>query len=573
MSKFWILFKTLFKLQFSPKLKDAKARRNYRIAIGAIAVIYVILMAFVCAGIVSAAYSIKKVGGVDEMLMLIYIVGMTFVVIFGTIALISTLYQSRDVEFLSTLPVSPGVVFLVKLLIAYIYEALICAAVIFIPSLVLGIATSQGILYYLGALLALIIVPALPMLLTSLLAVPGMYVVSFFKSRKELGTILIILVFAAIMILYYLFIFSIQSGGGEVATDVEEALIGAFAQVDKFGIILFPLYMIAKFMTGVGVFGLQLAASIPLSLLMSIASIAALLAVVFFISKATYSRGVRAQLENRKTAVKTNGEFKFESIKSAIVKKDFKYLLRISTFGFQCLSGIVLCPVLGIALSIANSATSEMQLEELMMFNSIMSYMSYVIIFMMSGSLITAAATAFTREGKEYKILRTLPISAKEIVQAKIRLPIILSMVSIALGFVACMVMSLTRGIFNAVDFFGTLSISIAFSYFANHFAIYNDLKSPKLEWTAPMEAVKNNKNAMVPTFICLGITMLAFIGLLIMKVVLVGFEAVGLIFEANLISIIVYAVLLGIFILIGVLARNRLYNNAELLWQDASFR
>lgn len=92
--------------------------------------------------------------------------------VFGTVAVFSYMYFSRDNEFLMSLPVRPGTVFAAKLTVIYVEEAAVGAVLAFPGAIVLGIATAQGAAFYIMTLIAVALVPLCALLLGALIAVP-----------------------------------------------------------------------------------------------------------------------------------------------------------------------------------------------------------------------------------------------------------------------------------------------------------------------------------------------------------------------------------------------------------------
>lgn len=88
-----------------------------------------------------------------------------------------------------------------------------------IPALVtVGIAVGLNAWYYVTVILAAFVVPAIPMVIVSLLAIPLMYVVSFFRNKGAVASVAMILLFGAVFGGYYAILGKL-SGGGDVEID------------------------------------------------------------------------------------------------------------------------------------------------------------------------------------------------------------------------------------------------------------------------------------------------------------------------------------------------------------------
>ena len=96
--------------------------------------------------------------------------------VFTTISLVKALYFSRDNFVLLTLPTTPSIVFLSKLLVHYVNE-LKKNALFLIPLFIAyGINTRLPIYYYPWMLAMFLLIVTLPVLLGALISIPAMYI-------------------------------------------------------------------------------------------------------------------------------------------------------------------------------------------------------------------------------------------------------------------------------------------------------------------------------------------------------------------------------------------------------------
>ena len=104
---------------------------------------------------------------------------------------------------------------------------------------------------------------------------------------------------------------------------------------------------------------------------------------------------------------------------------------------------------------------------------------------------------------------------------------------------------------------FGTIFL-LLYNYGYNCVCVYIDLRRPKLNWSTPNEAVKNNRNAVVPMLINMAIGILLII-IPIMFVIIIPSEIVA--------KIISWVILCGMGATAAVVCHNLLYANVDKLF------
>ena len=136
-----------------------------------------------------------------NVLVFIFTIMMALSIISNTVSLIKTLYFSRDNFVLLTLPTTPEVVFLSKLLVHYIFE--LKRNIMFLIPLFIayGINTKLPIYYYPWMIVIFLFVVMIPVLIGALLSIPSMYVYQALKKRKVLMYSLIVLGVVGLVVL------------------------------------------------------------------------------------------------------------------------------------------------------------------------------------------------------------------------------------------------------------------------------------------------------------------------------------------------------------------------------------
>ena len=109
-----------------------------------------------------------------------------------------------------------------------------------------------------------------------------------------------------------------------------------------------------------------------------------------------------------------------------------------------------------------------------------------------------ALSTAVTREGKGHDFIKSLPVSAKTLIHAKLAVGFGLVAVGVIAAMIALAVMIpgfMTEAIL-------ALILVLIFCFACACLALSRDVKKPKLDWVTEQEAVKQNFGVLISMLI-----------------------------------------------------------------------
>ena len=172
---------------------------------------------------------------------------------------------------------------------------------------------------------------------------------------------------------------------------------------------------------------------------------------------------------------------------------------------------------------------------------------------MMGIGMNIGAATCISREGEAFLYSKMIPVAPRDQLRAKSYLYLIISAVSIVAGLIVMLIMG--GQWLHVLLSMGFLAL---YDYGYVHFVMYFDLCRPKLHWATPNEAVKNNRSAILPMFINIGVTFVIMI-VSIMLTAIIPMQWLG--------SLISWIILYGIGMAGSMIFPSLLYNNAERLY------
>jgi len=590
MKSYFILLKLMLRHGLRSDRSNGK-KRNYLMwfAYAAIAVTYVI---FTTVFIVPFSFVLGQgfgdAGMVAELVTFFLLISAGPVLVLGLIALISTLYFSRDAEFFAYLPVRGNSVFFAKLTMVYLIELILAAAMALPMIIAAGIGADMSPLYYLFAVLGIVIAPLLVLLIAAIISLPAMYIVSFFKARGAATSIAVILLFAVIMAGYSIVVGLVSSSPAEgniidynqITETLVEAMSGGLGVLRY---VLLPLYALVALGTGQSLWGQTGATGIVINIILFITITAFIVAVAAFISGSIYQKGAAAQLEGKGNAKQKKGRDTINSARQALTKREWREMFRTPSFAFQCLAGAVITPVVTLMMvfGMRSMFVSEEPLYglERIILSSILPLLVMYLTMIMGVNLNTGASTIISREGKSYYYAKIMPVDYKTQFDAKIRVYFLLSAISVV-GTVAFAIAIAPTVWYHFLAMSGFLAIYV-FSHV--HFAASFDLADPKLNWTNPSAAVKNSKNVLIPYFTGMGIST-ALLVLVTVPYILISFlfpnvlEAVfgtDMLFHrhsdvfSNIIAAVVsWALLYTVVIIMAVLFRKRAMRNLTMWYE-----
>ncbi|MDE6398032.1 MAG: hypothetical protein K2L51_01795, partial [Clostridiales bacterium] len=443
-----------------------------------------------------------------------------------------------------------------------VYVCELCfTALLLLPCLIAaGVVMHVSALYYVLMPLAVLFTPAVPLFLASIISIPIMYVVSFFRNRGAWGSILVLVLFGGFFVAYFIGVRKMQN-----VDPAQLDLSGVQHIFENIADTVYPLYAIARAMTGANVFGLGKAASTAVNLAVGVGCIAALGALALLISAAVYKRGAAKQLEGGKQHKAKALQYRSSGATKALMQKEWREIVRTPSFALNCLLGIVMCPIvaafIGLSVNVTKIANEPAltgeplsQFATQMLSVSVRLLMLWMILFMSVGTN-GASPTAFSREGDKFCFCKLLPVDMRTQVRAKSYVHMAVGGISAVLGVIVSAIVN-----FDISFFLCSLVFMLLVVYASVHFGIYLDILSPKLKWVTPNEVMKHNRTVLTFMLGSLGI------GLVLMASAFGIYFALARIAAAAIATAGMWAWLLIAALVAATVSHKLLYKNCERL-------
>lgn len=486
MRNYWAILKVTVKNSVRPNDGKKGSRAIYFCALAILCVIFAVGLV---AGTVFMGPAFLEQGMGAEYMTVMFVAAQTVVLIFGTAFMIGVMFFHKDADIVLALPVKASTLFLAKLTYVYLSELAMTVFVVLTSGITLGILGGFGMAFYLILIAVSLVLPLFPLLIGAILSLPIMYIVSYFKKRGAVTSILLAVLMTGFFVAYFAVFANLS--GGEADENfrffLSEESIDAIHRAMNF---VLPNFALAKliFLRDVG--SSVLTVSISYGILGGLAYLTAVL---------TYRKSLSIQLETSASQKIGKIEYKSLSVRKALIRKDAREILRHHYLMFYVLMQVLMGPILVLFLG------SQMQELNQIVDMSIISLVSgFYLIAWIGVGMNYIALSAISREGENFAFVKTLPVGFRVYMKAKVLL-------SDAIGFISVGAGALVLVLTGAVNVYRGVLIAVALAVLAdgfNHFLCNLDLLRPRLHCESLVQVFKNNVNSAIS----MGVVLLAIL-------------------------------------------------------------
>jgi ABC-2 type transport system permease protein len=391
------------------------------------------------------------------------------------------LYDAKDNDLLMSLPITKKDILAVRIVKLILFQ-IVYNLLFLLPAFSVYIYfTHPNLSFYLISILMLIFLPIIPTIIAALIGSLVKLFSSNFKNKKLIQTLFsIILVF----ILMY-FSFALQTNDNAIANN-------ALKINDVISSIYYPIKLYIRLITNYNV--------IDLFQLIAISIIP--LIIFIYIMSIYYFKII---LKSSETNVKNNKKYeaKVKTPLNALIFKEFKTFINSPVYILNTLFGLIILLVGSIAITlkpdlIINITQNEINLEALN--QNIYLYYIAGLIFILCLTSITSSSISL--EGKYFNILKSLPVSFKDIILAKLvnSLNIIYPFVLISDLFI------IVHFKLSLINIIYILLVSIFIPILIGLVGLLINLKYPKMHFKNETEVVKQSISVVISVYLGMGI-------------------------------------------------------------------
>ena len=424
-----------------------------------------------------------------------YLLPTQFMIVASSFILFSTIYkvksilfETKDYDFLMSLPINKNTIIISKLIILYIYN-LVFSLLIMIPAFIIYIKYIPiSILLIMYYFITLLIIPLIPMIIATFIGTLFSYIGSFFK-KKNLIDIIFSLIFIAIALYFQTKMSSMSQ--------IDLANIGQ-SIVNKFNHI-YPLTNVyINIIKDYNLISLLIFISIPLILFIIYIKIVEHLFIF-----------IHYNLTNRQI----NYNYKLNDLKtnSSIKSLYYKELKRYFSSSIYVLNTSIMVIILtGLSIGLIFFGTDKIdKFIGYPNFSNMLNTITPLIISLFSMMTCTTCSS-ISMEGKNLWIVKHLPISPMSIFYSKILVNLTITIPAIIINSVI-LGLYLNLGLINIIL---SIIIPLLYSLLSASLGILINLLFPLLKWDNEIRVVKQSLSSILGILInsVIGVTSIAII-------------------------------------------------------------
>ena len=505
------------------------------------------LIVFLCYNLLDGLIQIQQEKVFIGMILFAILGVTTIQTIFSSI---NILYFTKDNEYLLPLPLKPYQIILARTNVMIIAEYAIIALVGLIPFIVYGIQTGANIVFYIKALLAVILMPILPILIISTIVIIIMSFAKFTKNKNKFQLIASLILLGVIIAVSI----STSSSNGEMTNEeMAQMVVQANGMVELVKGYFPTLDYLMESLTTSSVFTaiVQIVKTIVLTIIG--------FGIYMLIAQKIYFKGLVGNLfgggATKKIKEVNQKQYKNSRLYKSYVGKEFKNLIRNPVFLMQCLLPAILIPIIMVVVTYAGikgEGTGMEQIQQLLAQIEINTFLVASIILgviQFFAMFIYISITAISRDGENAVFIKYIPVPLYKQYIYKIIPNIIMNIITIIIT------LAIAQYILNLpiITLILIFIIATIMAILQSIIMIIIDLKRPKLNWDSEYAVAKQNFNLIFP--------------------MLLGMINIAIIIIANVIlkniNIYVGLAILGIVYLVSTIITNKyLYTNQEKLAQ-----
>ena len=394
----------------------------------------------------------------------------------------TTLYLAKDNDLLLSMPVPVRDVILSRLSTVYLM-GLFYAGSIALPAAVVGLIRAGFSLSRLvGALVWVLLVTLIVLALSCLLG----WVVARISLKLKRKSFLIVLLSVFFMGLYYVVYFRMINHMPELIESVLRYGEGVRSSFN-------PLYLFGR--TGEGDW---------LAMLLCLAALCLVLGLIWLLMQRSFLSVATASADGKK-AVYREKAVRQGSVSAALFRREWQRFTASAGYMLNTGIGIVFLLGLGVFLLIKGKEYLEILYQAIPALGEMLPVLVCAVCCLMEGT-VDVSAPSVSLEGKTLWQLRSLPVTAWQVLQAKLLLHLVVGVLPtlFCVGVCAALIQA------TLAQRLLMIAVSLLFLVFIALLGLSLGLKMPNLNWTNELIPIKQSAPVAVTLF-----SGMAFAGLL----------------------------------------------------------
>ena len=482
----------LFKASLSEGMSFFKIRGRNRskfMKIGLPIIIGVLFMSAMASYGYMMIESLSETGMEYVTLTLFSLVATIFILAEGVYKTSGLLFNCRDDDIVLALPIKKSTVLLIRMMKFYLFEVMVNALFLAPVMLVYGVTMGMGISFYLISLLALFLLPILPVVVSCV--VGGL--ISYFSIKFRFKNLVEIVLTTIVLVVVLIASYSLQE---MIQTIVQNAgsINEAIARV---------YYPIGEYVD------LALGFDVLKLIVFILANVGLLLVMVLVFGKIYYKINSRVKVAKSEVK-KRNYKINTHRPMIALIKKEISRFVSSPVFvvnaGFGLVLYILACVLFCINMDGLLAQMAEIEIEWLSA-DRILGFMPAIMfgLIFFTSMMTSITSSMISLEGKSFNILKGLPVSAMTIIMSKVLAAMVVIVPIILVGDL----MMFVRFDFNIWQILMILIVSVIMPMVAELLGIIVNLKYPKMDAKDDVEVVKQSMSSMIAVFVGIGVSIM----------------------------------------------------------------
>lgn len=381
------------------------------------------------------------------------------------------LFGYKDYDLVMSLPIRTSHVVASRVLLLYMLNLFFTLVLMLPAGAVYAIQVSPGASYYLFFLITLLFIPLLPIIAATLIGALISWISSRFRASRLISLILTMAVTIGIIMASFR-----MNGSEQVLADVSAQL----------GDMIFKLYPLAAIYVD------AVCSSQVFSMLLFI-SISLLVFIFFSTVLGMKYKAIHTGL----TTSHTNSKYVLKSLRTsspfrALYFKELRRYYSSSLYVLNTGIGMILLLVTSIALLFMNPE----RLGQLIEVPQLTDYLGRMVPLAVSLFVILSctASSSISLEGNHLWILKSSPISQKDILLSKVAVNLT---ITVPISMISCgmLIISLRTG---WVESLLLMVIPVIYACYSAMLGVIANLKLPNLEWTTEVTVIKQSAAVLV---------------------------------------------------------------------------
>lgn len=393
----------------------------------------------------------------------------------------SMLYQARDNELLLSMPIPPALILAVRLFAVYVMSFFFEAVVLVPSALVYLMKIECTVAAVLCNVLICFLLPLLTVVFSGILG----WLIAFVASKTRHYTLITVLISLGFFAGYY-YLYMLVYG------DMQLLMLGGESTGKGVKMLLYPFYQM-----GIAAQG-SIPGSIPAMLIFT-----AIVLVLFFVVYLCLAKSFHKIVTMKKCGVKA--EYKEKAMKErkptgALLAREAKRFCSNANYLMNCGLGTLIL-IVGTVAALFFGGTIKETISGI--YPEMQEMLPLLIAVGVAGisAMNTITAPSVSLEGNTLWLLRSLPVTTWQVLEAKLLFHILVTGIP---AFICAEVLVLTCGVVQSSMLAAILVpvCCVLFVYWCAAFGLLMNLKFPSLDWTNEAAVVKQSMSVVFALFV-----------------------------------------------------------------------